>query len=54
MKALEPSAGEIEILIKKNMGPLSIGDVSHDGFCAQSLVLGQGVSDWVAHSKQGG
>ena len=37
---------------KEKYGPLSIGDVSHDGFVL-SPWFGAGVSDWGAHSKQG-
>ena len=37
---------------KEKYGPLSIGDVSHDGF-ALSPWFGAGVADWGAHSKQG-
>ena len=50
-RALDTIADKLKYY-KEKYGPLSIGDVSHDGF-ALSPWFGAGVSDWGAHSKQG-
>jgi anaerobic dimethyl sulfoxide reductase subunit A len=50
-EALDTIADKLKYY-KEKYGPLSIGDVSHDGF-ALSPWFGAGVSDWGAHSRQG-
>jgi anaerobic dimethyl sulfoxide reductase subunit A len=50
-EALDTIADKLKYY-KEKYGPLSIGDVSHDGF-ALSPWFGAGVGDWGAHSKQG-
>ena len=50
-EALDTIANKL-VETKEKYGPLSIGDVSHDGFVL-SPWFGAGVADWGAHSKQG-
>ena len=50
-EALDTIAKKL-VEMKEKYGPLSIGDVAHDGFVL-SPWFGAGVGDWGAHSKQG-
>jgi anaerobic dimethyl sulfoxide reductase subunit A len=50
-EALDTIANKL-VETKEKYGPLSIGDVAHDGFVL-SPWFGAGVADWGAHSKQG-
>ena len=50
-EALDTIATKL-VEVKEKYGPLSIGNVSHDGFLL-SPWFGAGVSDWGNHSRQG-